>query len=212
VNTSLQNGGLVVSLDAPLRCLSSAVLGGGLGWIRTWLNLQVDSSYDCRDPESDLRRASAGLEQPVVGMLTATKVDRFTRTSVGLAQAITTVGLRRPIAAASPIKHPLHPAGTINLFVIVGASLTDGGLVNALQTAVEAKTQALASARVAALNFDGFATGTATDSVCVACPPGQTVQFSGPATPHGLDVAQAVYGAVLEGTVAYGARADRVAD
>jgi adenosylcobinamide hydrolase len=138
-----------------------------------------------------------------VGMPTAARVDRFTTASEGSAQAISTVGLKRPIAAASSLGHRIEPVGTINLLVVVDVSLTDAGLINAVQTAVEARTQALASARVSALNFDGFATGTATDSVCVACPPGEAVQYCGPATPHGGDVAQAVYRAVLAGAIAH---------
>jgi adenosylcobinamide amidohydrolase len=54
VKPVLRNGGLVAELPALHRSLSSAVLGGGLGWIRTWLNLQVERNYDCRDPEADL--------------------------------------------------------------------------------------------------------------------------------------------------------------
>jgi adenosylcobinamide amidohydrolase len=71
-----------------------------------------------------------------------------------------------------------------------------------LQTAVEAKAQALATARVPAANAAGFATGTATDALCVACPPGATVPFAGPATRVGGDLARAVFEAVLAGALA----------
>jgi adenosylcobinamide amidohydrolase len=71
--------------------------------------------------------------------------------------------------------------------------------VNALQTAVEAKAQALAAAGVPAVNADGYATGTATDSVCVACPPGGQVPFAGPVTRVGADLALAVLEAVRSG-------------
>ncbi len=81
--------------------------------------------------------------------------------------------------------------------MILAEPLTDAGLVNALQTAVEAK--ALAAAQVSAVNTDGFATGTATDSACIVCPPGGRATFAGPATPHGGDVARAVYQAVMVG-------------
>lgn len=203
MKVDLRNGGLVVRLESIHRSLSSAVLGGGLSSIRTWLNLQVDASYDCDDPEADLRHACIGLDDPVVGMLTAANVDRFMTAAQRSAHAITTVGLKRPIAAAEPLPPNLDAVGTINLLAVVDVDLTDEGLVNALQTAVEAKAQALASARVTALNSDGLATGTATDSICVACPPGETVKYCGPATPHGHDLAQAVYRAVLAGVAAY---------
>jgi adenosylcobinamide hydrolase len=71
--------------------------------------------------------------------------------------------------------------------------------VGALQTAVEAKAQALAAAGVAAANAPGYATGTATDAICVACPPGERVPFAGPVTRVGADLARAVLEAVRSG-------------
>jgi adenosylcobinamide amidohydrolase len=47
MKTEARHVGLVVGLASPQRCLSSAVSGGGLGEIKTWLNLQVDLSYSC---------------------------------------------------------------------------------------------------------------------------------------------------------------------
>jgi adenosylcobinamide hydrolase len=202
VKPVLRNGGLVVDLQTDQRCLSSAVLEGGLGWVRTWLNLQVASGYDCTDPEEDLRQAARGLERPVVGMLTAAPVARFTSGACGGARAVITVGLRHPIVAASA-HPPAVSVGTINGLVVVDVPLSDAGLVDAHRTAVEAKTQALAAARVRVPNTDGFATGTATDSFCIACPPGGTVPYAGPATRHGQDLALAVYRAVLEGAKAH---------
>ena len=197
--------GLVVELASSQRCLSNAVLGGGLGEVKTWLNLQVDLSYSCRDPQGDLRRAAVGLVEPVVGMLTAAKVDRYITATQGSATAIATLGLRRPIAAAAPA-HVDMPAGTINLLAVVDVALTDAGLVNALQTAVEAKAQALTAARVSAGNSDGFATGTATDAICIACPPGKDVDYAGPATAHGQNLATCVYRTILDGATAWQAR------
>ncbi len=205
MKTELRDGGLVVELNSLHRCLSNAVLGGGLGEIRTWFNLQVDLSYSCRDPQGDLRRATVNLQRPIVGMLTAAKVDHYTTLAQGSATAIATLGLRRPIAAAAPT-HIDTPAGTINLLVVLDIALTDAGLVNAVQTAVEAKAQALAAAQVAASNFDGYATGTATDAVCIACPPGKEVDYAGPATTHGQDLAASVYRTILDGVTAWQGR------
>lgn len=197
--------GLVVEFSSPQRCLSNAVLGGGLGEIKTWLDLQVDLDYSCRDPQGDLRRAAVDMQEPVVGMLTAAKVDRYVTATQGSATAIATLGLRRPVAAAAPA-HIDTPAGTINLLAVVDVPLTDPGLVNAVQTAVEAKAQALAAARVSASNCGGFATGTATDAVCIACPPGEVVDYAGPATAHGQDLAACVYRTILDGATAWQAR------
>jgi adenosylcobinamide hydrolase len=207
----LDAGGLVVELPAPHRCLSSALLGGGLGWLRTWLNLQVGHDYARTDPQAHLAAVAAGLPGPVVGMMTAAPVAAYRLGRVAGATALATVGVGHALAAAATRPRPAPAAGgggpgslagTINLLVVVGQPLTDAGLAGALQTAVEAKAQALAAARVPAANAGGFATGTATDALCVACPPGSTVPFAGPATRVGGDLARAVFGAVLAGALA----------
>lgn len=209
---------LVVDLGSPYRCISSAVLGGGLGWVRTWLDLEVERPYTRIDPDVHLLEESADLPSPVVGMLTAARVARFRRAAMGGAQSVATVGVGHALAAAGtrPRAVPAEPptanppstasppravpaVGTINLLVVVDEPLTDAGLVNALQMAVEAKAQALAAARVPAANADGYATGTATDSVCVACPPGRRVPFAGPVTQVGAELALAVLEAVRSG-------------
>src|SRR6266545_3464735 len=192
---------LVVDLGSPYRCVSSAVLGGGLGWVRTWLDLQVERPYTRTDPGVHLLEESADLPRPVVGMLTAARVTRFQRAAVGGALSVATVGVGHALAAAGTRPRAVPAAGTINLLVVVGEPLTDAGLVNALQTAVEAKAQALAAAGVRAANADGHATGTATDSICVACPPGARVPFAGPVTRVGAELALAVLEAVRSGAV-----------
>jgi adenosylcobinamide hydrolase len=198
----VRDDALVATLEREHRCLSSAVLGGGLGRLRSWLDLQVPPDYSRTDPEAHLAERARGLDAPVVGMLTAVDVATYTDASHGGARALATVGARHGLAAAGRRPRPVPRVGTINMLVATGAPLTDAGLAGALQTAVEAKAQALADAGVRAGNGGRFATGTATDSVCVACPPGASVPFAGPATRVGAELARAVHAAVLEGAVA----------
>jgi adenosylcobinamide amidohydrolase len=113
------------------------------------------------------------------------------------------VGIGHPLAAAGRLPRAVPRVGTINLLVRVGAPLDDAALVAAVQTASEAKAQALADAGVRALNHPGPATGTATDAICIAVPPGGGVPFAGPATAIGAAIAQAVHGAVLTGARAH---------
>ncbi len=216
---------LVVDLGTPYRCVSSAVLGGGLGWVRTWLDLEVERPYTRTDPDVHLLEESTDLPGPIVGMLTAAQVERFRQATVGGATCVTTVGVGHALAApatrprAIPHDNGVPPdpgdprrrepgrcrpgdlpaVGTINLLVVVDEPLTGAGLVNALQTAAEAKAQALAAAKVQAANAAGFATGTATDSICVACPPGERVKFAGPVTRVGAELALAILEAVRSG-------------
>lgn len=202
MNIAVRAGALVVELDHEHRCLSSAVLNGGAAGVRTWLNLQVPPGYARTDPADHLREVAGALPGPVVGMLTAADVRAHTVATVGCAKAIATVGLGRPLAAAGIRPRLVERVGTINLFVVVGAPLAGAALVGGLQTAVEAKAQALADAGIAAVNASGFATGTATDSLCLAAPPGGSVPFAGPATATGSDIARAVHAVVLEGALA----------
>jgi adenosylcobinamide hydrolase len=199
---------LIVDLGRAHRCLSTALLGGGPGRMRTWLNLQVPPDYGRTDPARHLAEMSADLGPPVVGMMTAAPVRSYAEARIGDCRAIATTGVRHALAAAATRPRPVAgPApedghvrpGTINLLVVSQVPLAPSGLVNALATAVEAKAQALAAARVPARNAGGFATGTATDSICVACPPGRGAAFAGPATRIGADIGRAVYEAVLSG-------------
>lgn len=193
---------LLASFDAPLRCLSSGVLNGGFHTARHWLNLQVGHDYARTDPAAHLAEAAAarGLDpDEVVGMLTAADVRAGVRRDRGQACGVATVGIGQPLAAAGRRPRHIPRAGTINVLVVVDAPLSDAALVAAVQTATEAKAQALADTGVGALNHDGPATGTATDAVCVAVPPGGTVPFAGPATAVGAAIALAVHGAVTSG-------------
>jgi adenosylcobinamide amidohydrolase len=71
--------------------------------------------------------------------------------------------------------------------------LSDAALVNAVATITEAKTQAIRDLGLAA-------TGTATDAVCVLCPPdGEAAAYGGPRSRWGAPLARAAYRAVLTG-------------
>jgi adenosylcobinamide amidohydrolase len=213
MQAELREGVLAVELDAPHRCLSSAVLGGGLGEMRSWLNAQVPSDYARTDPEEHLAELvrELGLPPPAVGMMTAALIEDHVDVAQGTARVVATVGLRDPHAVASTeVAHAgVPPAGTINLLILLEAPLTDAALVGAASTAVEAKVQALATAGVKAGDGSVAATGTATDSLCVACPTGSSgsrVHFAGPATRVGTDLARAAYDAVVLGAERYAAR------
>lgn len=213
MRAELREGVLVVEFDAPHRCLSSAVLGGGLGEMRSWLNAQVPSDYARTDPEAHLAELvrELGLPRPAVGMMTAALIEDHVDVAQGTARVVATVGLRDPHTAVSSGRDPGggHPPGTINLLILLRAPLTDAALVGAASTAVEAKVQALATASVRAGDGSVAATGTATDSLCVACPTGSSgsrVHFAGPATRVGTDLARAVHDAVVLGAERYAAR------
>ena len=187
---------LVWRFPAPVRAISSAPHGGGIGLRRWVLNAQVPSSYARRDPERHLGKlaVSFGLAGRGIGMLTAVDVRTYATASDGGVEAIATVGLGHPVRAADvESAKRLTEVGTINLLVLVPERLSDGAMVNVVATATEAKAQALAH-----MGIDG--TGTPTDAMCIVCPDeGLAHTFGGPRSTWGSRLARAVHDAVLAG-------------
>ncbi len=197
---------LVRPLPAGLRAISTAVIGGGIGPCGWWLNAQVDRDYDHPDPTAHAAElaASFGLGGPGVAMLTAADVRHLATASVEGVEVIATVGLGLPVFAAasaddvaregvSAARRAPRP-GTINVLAVLPVALGDAALVNAVVTATEAKTQALAEAGVPG-------TGTSSDALCIACPDaGEPEEYGGPRSVWGARLARAVHAAVAEGT------------
>lgn len=190
---------VVLRSEAPRQALSSATLGGGLG-VRHWvLNATVHRGYDRDDPGTHLTELArqAGLDGPGVGLMTAVDVRRMVTTEDGGVTVRATVGVEEPswAAAPSPAWHDEDAVavGTINLVVDLPVRLSDGALVNAVATATEAKSQAMAEAGLAG-------TGTPTDAVCVLCPvDGRILPYGGPRSVWGARLARAVHDAVTRG-------------
>ena len=187
---------LVWRCPTPMMAISSSPHGGGLG-VRHWvLNAQVASDYARRDPDRHLGELAAclGLTGCGVGLLTAADVRARTSAHDEGVEVTATVGLREPIlAAAPPASGPITLAGTINLVAALPEPMSDAGLVNAVATVTEAKTQALRELGL-------HATGTATDAVCILCPTdGTSHAFGGPRSLWGSRLARATYEAVLAG-------------
>jgi adenosylcobinamide hydrolase len=201
----LDRPALLWRLPRPMLAIASTPVGGGLG-LRDWIvNAQVTLDYARTDVEAHLGAISSelGCEGPGVGFLTAAPVDRLTTARDGNVVAYATVGLRHPTWAADA-EHATAgpPIGTINLVVGLPRPLVDAALVNAVITATEAKTQALIDAGVPG-------TGTASDAVCIVCPPdGDRDGFAGPRSAVGASLARAVYAAVHAQSAWPGTEAD----
>jgi adenosylcobinamide amidohydrolase len=166
---------LVWRAPKPFLCISSAPFGGGLA-LRSWIvNAEVPKDYgrvDLGDHAGELK-AELQLAGDGVMLLTAASVEKHTAADDDGVLVSATVGITIPTWAAAP----------------------DGlaGLVGAVATATEAKTQALIEAGVAG-------SGTASDAVCIACPADGPVEtFGGVRSTWGARLARAVHGAVLAG-------------
>ena len=187
---------LVWRFDAPVRVISSAPHGGGIG-LRSWvLNAQVPSDYSRLDPAAHIAdiAATLALEGAGVGMLTAADVRAVREATDGGVDAAVTVGLRQPTWAAAP-HETAELVGTINVVAWIPVCLSATALVNVVATVAEAKAQALFEAGVAG-------TGTATDAVVIACPDehaGDGEAFGGPRSTWGARLARATHAAVRAG-------------
>lgn len=179
-----------------VRVLSSAPVGGGLGEVRWLVNVGVPSDYGRTDLANHAGEvvAELGLSGPGVAMFTAVDLSRRRRCVSEGVTVDATVGITHPTWPTTPSPTSTPPApGTINLVVQVPVALDPGAAVNAVITATEAKSQALAARSVPG-------TGTATDAVAIVWPAMDPVEpFAGPRSPWGSRIAQAVYQAVWAG-------------
>lgn len=113
-----------------------------------------------------------------------------------VADCIATVGLSNGERVGARAVPGRGLWGTINLAVRLSAPLADGALVEALGIAAEARTAAVIDASPD--RPGGRITGTGTDCIVVAAPPGDGA-YAGLHTPAGEALGRAVYDAVRAG-------------
>lgn len=207
--------GLTLEVDAhavhlvhatPLRTLSSALVGPGLGWSRHFCNFHVDKAYAGRAPRADLLDwlAGRGLEgEPSVAMMTAVSPAHLTLASAEAGEravlAAVTAGVGNAVDITAPVRgDPRLVVGTINILVFVDSHLDDGALVNAAQSITEAKVQALRARGVRDPHTGTPATGTSTDCLAIAATQrGASTPYAGSGTRLGRAIGDAVYRAIL---------------
>ncbi|MDE0235353.1 MAG: adenosylcobinamide amidohydrolase [bacterium] len=181
-----------------MSVMSSAPVGGGLGLVEWTLNIGVGSDYNRTDLSEHAREVAAeiGVRGTGVAMFTAVDLSLRQRCDFEGVTVDATVGVSHPTWAAEiPEAVETVSPGTINLVIQMPVGLDPGAAVNAVMTATEAKTQALAAQGV-----EG--TGTATDAVTIIWPPGiPAARFAGPRSRWGARIGQAVYRAVRAGAV-----------
>lgn len=93
-----------------------------------------------------------------------------------------------------------EPKGTVNIFILTNAKLTDGAMVRAMITVTEAKTAAFEDLSVpSSYTKNVQATGTGTDSIIVASgTAGPRVAYTGGHSKIGELIGKAVHEAVIE--------------
>jgi adenosylcobinamide hydrolase len=198
-----------------LRTLSSTPWGGGFGYHTYLVNRQVDKHYLAVDPIEEMNlflRGEGLFPDMTAGMLTAARVENYGFYALAWEKpeeiandrlqvhAYVTVGLGNKARAGKEVPAASLFPGTINIMVLVNGKLTDAAMVNAVITATEAKTAALADLGVYMdeSGSDGPITGTTTDAVLIATTErGNLHRYAGTATQLGNLIGRTVYESVL---------------
>ncbi len=198
----------IIRSVAELKALSSALIGGGIRWCNTFVNRHVDLHYACEDAKSEMTNYLMKHDidpSNTVGMMTAVQIeDAVLKKEVhpeGTVFVMVTAGTGNALDSAHAYQHEfirIQP-GTINIFILVEAKLTEAAFVQVLTTATEAKTRALFEENIMDKTTNNIATGTSTDSICIAAT--QTAfhyEYGGPLTPIGKWVGKLVFEATRE--------------
>jgi adenosylcobinamide amidohydrolase len=112
------------------------------------------------------------------------------------ATAVATIGLSNAERIGTRMAHDPESFGTINIALRIDTGVTQAAMIELLALVAQARTVA-----VTELGFmlpTGVATGTGTDCIAVAAPPGP-VTFAGMHTALGVVAGRAVYTAVRRG-------------
>ncbi len=201
---------LVADLGAPHRVLSWSINAPGFVTARhvVWREVRNADLPPDLDVLSwfrqDMRSAGHG---EAVGLLTSRDIRRhhFHEAQVEdeAAACLATAGLSNSERVGRR-QHLRPQVGTINLLVRVNRRLSDGAMIEAMSIAVQARTLAVLEAGVETLPDGAAATGTGTDCIVVAAPPGDPEeQFAGLHTDIGAAAGRAAYDAVMLGAKAW---------
>lgn len=197
----LEDHVVVLQSEKPLRVVSSAVLNPGFGWYRTIVNRQVDPTYHYSDVEAEMKqfvRERGWIPTETVAQMTAVDVkgaviEEFEGTFGTLLVMVTAgIGNAIDVSRAHEVQS-LPTIGTINTWIIVNGQLSDEAFIEAMMTATEAKTKALAEEHVLDKRTQTLATGTPTDSLVIAATQtGTYIPYGGPVTDLGKLIGKAV--------------------
>ncbi len=189
INWSCTDAWVSLVFDKPVKALSSAILGGGLGCVQSFLNMRVDENFkgaekDFPPPRQTLSEVirSINLPEPASGMMTAASMNSFrysfrTREDISVF-CFLTAGLSNALAAGDAgefLPGQMYSGsgnsrtGTINMAVGTDCPLSDAALTEALLITTEAKSSVLFELGVKSINSERIATGTGTDSAFIFC-------------------------------------------
>lgn len=203
---------VVFQAENQLKTWSSAVINAGSGWYRTFVNRRVDANYNVDNAQNEMQQflANRGFsETETVGMMTAvhTKdaVIKKYEGNFGSVIIMVTAGVGNAVDVSKAYEVEDYPVvGTINTWIVINGELAEEAFIQAVITATEAKTKALAYEQVKDPRTNTIATGTSTDSVLVAATQqGTHIPYAGPITEIGKKIGLGVYECTVEAIQTY---------
>jgi len=203
MNLNLNRPWMEMNLGAPHRVLSWALSAPGFVTATSILWREVRNADLPRDLDvtewffDQLRQRD---QSDAVAMLTSRDLSAFEIVEATVdditATCVATVGLSNAERIGHRMDRTGKDWGTINLALQVSLPMTDAALLETLSIATQARTTAVIETGYTLPS--GVATGTGTDCIAVAAPPGGT-PYAGLHTPVGEAVGRAVYDAVRTG-------------
>jgi len=193
---------LEARLERPMRVLSWAPHGAGFRVVSRVLWREVRNA-DLGPGVDALAWLQARLPAAeVVAMMTSCDVGTWQEARAQVegaaAQAVVTLGLTNAESVGRRRDWRAVAFGTINILVATDAPLSRPAQIEALSIAAEARTAALLDHDIALPT--GRATGTGTDCIALACPPGGRQRHAGLHTPAGEAIGAATRSAVARAT------------
>ena len=190
-------------LPAEMRVLSWAPHGAGYTDARAILWREVRNADLTPDFDAE-GWLSAQMPPGAVGMLTSRDVgtwhEGFAEVEGITAHCVATVGLSNGESVGRRLPYHTADYGTINIGLVTNAPLTKAAQLEAMSITVQARTVGVMAAGVALAT--GLATGTGTDCVALACPPGD-MRYAGLHTAVGEAVGAAVRDCLTRASAAW---------
>ncbi|RUL55144.1 adenosylcobinamide amidohydrolase [Lysinibacillus antri] len=193
---------IVVEAPTPLRTFSSAMHNPGYGEYTFFVNRTVGIDYFPEDANEEMRQflneRNFPLEQ-TIAMMTAVDmefafIDCYEEGETSIVIMVT-AGLGNAVDVTKAHQYAYQPkVGTINTFIFINGNLSDEALIQALCCAVEVKTKIIHERGILDHKSGTIATGTSTDSVCVASTQtGEFHQYAGSITKMGTLIGRGLY-------------------
>lgn len=197
---------IIIRFEDEVTCLSSAPYNGGLVKTSCLLNYKVPKSFNCENPEIQIRKFLEELSLPenTVAFITAADLNKYSSmeykdSSLELF-VLSTVGLSNARSIGEK-PYKLIPS-TINTFVIVDRKLAQAAMVNAISTITEAKSLAMFVLDIRSVTNRDIAIGTSTDAIAmVSLGKGNELKYAGTATEVGSAISNLVFQCVIKGAL-----------